>query len=65
VRDLAVIEAELQEISAIQDDTVKLERIVAWSAAHPHEVPLALRFLVGSSKGIEDWLQRHAQDQAN
>jgi hypothetical protein len=61
VRDLAVIEAELSEISVIQDDTAKLERIVAWCAAHPHEVPLALRFFVGRSKSIEEWLQRHAE----
>jgi len=61
MRDLALIENELSEISAIQDDTLKLERIIAWSAAHPHEVPLALRFFIGNSKGIEEWLQRHAQ----
>jgi hypothetical protein len=61
VRELAVIEAELSEISVIQDDTMKLERIIAWCAAHPHEVPLALRFFVGRSKSIEEWLHRHAQ----
>ena len=61
MRDLAVIEAELSEISAIQDDTMKLERIVAWAAKHPDEVPLAFRFFVGSSKAIEQWLQRHAE----
>lgn len=43
-RDEQVVEAELMEISAIQDDTVKLERIVAWCAAYPDEVPFALRF---------------------
>ena len=62
MRDLAVIEAELSEISTIQDDTTKLERIIAWSADHPHEVPLALRFFIGSSKRIEEWLHRHAQN---
>jgi hypothetical protein len=61
VRDLTVIEAELSEINAIQEDTLKLERIIAWSAAHPHEIPLALRFFVGNSKGIEQWVERHAQ----
>jgi hypothetical protein len=61
VRDLTVIEAELSEISAIQEDTLKLERIIAWSAAHPHEIPLALRFFVGNSRGIEQWVERHAQ----
>ena len=59
MRDLSVIEAELTEISAIQEDTLKLERIVAWSAAHPHEIPLALRFFVGNAKGIEEWVDRH------
>jgi hypothetical protein len=43
-RDEQTIEAELMEISAIQDDTVKLERIVAWCATYPEEVPFALRF---------------------
>jgi hypothetical protein len=43
-RDEQVVEAELMEISAIQDDTVKLERIVAWCAMYPDEVPFALRF---------------------
>jgi hypothetical protein len=43
-RDEQVVEAELMEISAIQDDIVKLERIVAWCAAYPDEVPFALRF---------------------
>jgi hypothetical protein len=59
VRDLAVVESELSEISAIQDDTTKLERIIAWSASHPDEVPLAFRFFSGSSKAIQEWLQRH------
>ena len=62
MRDLAVIETELSEISAIQDDITRLERIIAWSAAHPHEVPLALRFFSGRSKGLEEWLERHAGD---
>jgi hypothetical protein len=60
VRDLAVIETELSEISAIQDDMTRLERIIAWSVDHPDEVPLALRFFSGRSKGIEEWLKRHA-----
>ena len=49
-RDEQVIEAELMEISAIQDDTVRLERIVAWCAMYPQEVPFALRFFRGRSK---------------
>lgn len=59
MRDVAVIESELSEISSIQDDITKLERIIAWSAAHPDEVPLALRFFSGRSKGLEDWVHRH------
>ena len=47
MRDPEVIEAELIEISAIQDDTTKLERIVAWCATYPKEVPFALRFFRG------------------
>jgi hypothetical protein len=43
-RDEQTIEAELMEISAIQDDTTKLERIVAWCAMYPSEIGLALRF---------------------
>jgi hypothetical protein len=43
-RDEQTIEAELLEIMGIQDDTVKLERIVAWCAAYPDEIPFALRF---------------------
>ena len=43
-RDEQVVEAELMEISAIQDDTTKLERIVAWCATYPDEIPFALRF---------------------
>lgn len=43
-RDEQVIEDELMEISAIQDDTVRLERIVAWCAMYPSEIPIALRF---------------------
>ena len=47
MRDPEVIEAELIEISAIQDDTTKLERIVAWCATYPNEIPFALRFFRG------------------
>ncbi len=60
MRDLEVIEGELSEISAIQDDITRFERIIAWSADHPGEVPLALRFFSGRSKGLEEWLHRHA-----
>jgi len=43
-RDEQTVEQELMEISTIQDDTVKLERIVAWCASYPDEVPFALHF---------------------
>lgn len=42
MRDAEIIETELMEISAIADDVVKLERIIAWCASHPDEVPFAL-----------------------
>ena len=42
MRDPEIIDTELMEISAIADDGVKLERLIAWCAAHPDEVPFAL-----------------------
>ena len=50
MRDPEIIEAELMEISAIADDAVKFERIVAWCAAHPDEVPFALQQLMRRSQ---------------
>ena len=47
MRDPELIETELMEISAIADDTVKLERIIAWCATYPEEVPLALHRFMG------------------
>lgn len=47
MRDAEIIETELMEISAIADDIVKFERIVAWCASHPDEVPFALHQLLG------------------
>jgi hypothetical protein len=46
MRDAETIENELVEISAIADDLVKFERIVAWCASHPDEVPFALHHLM-------------------
>ena len=46
MRDVETIEAELMEISAIPEDGVKLERIIAWCATHPDEVPFALHQLL-------------------
>jgi hypothetical protein len=42
MRDVEAIEEELMEISAIPDDTLKLERIIVWCASHPDEVAFAL-----------------------
>ena len=47
MRDAETIETELMEISAMPDDGVKLERIIAWCATHPDEVPFALHQLMG------------------
>ena len=46
MRDSETIETDLMEISAIADDLVKFERIVAWCASHPDEVPFALHQLM-------------------
>jgi len=46
MRDSETIETELMEISAIVDDAVKLERVAAWCATHPDEVPFALHQLL-------------------
>jgi hypothetical protein len=46
MRDLQAVEAELFEISAIPDDSNKLERIIAWCAIHPDEVPLVIHMLL-------------------
>jgi hypothetical protein len=52
MRDPEAIETELMEISATADDLVKFERIVAWCAAHPDEVPFVLH----------EWMkQRHSR----
>ena len=47
MRDLEIIENELMEISSLADDSLKLERIIAWCASHPDEVPFALHQLLG------------------
>lgn len=46
MRDPEIIEGELMEISAIADESVKFDRIVAWCAIHPDEVPFALHQLL-------------------
>jgi hypothetical protein len=49
MRDPETIETELMEIGAVADDTLKLELVVAWCAAHPDEVPFALHQFMGRS----------------
>ena len=51
MRDPEIIETELMAISAILDDTIKFERIVAWCASHPDEVPFALHQLLPHHPG--------------
>jgi hypothetical protein len=46
MRDPEIIETELMSISALADDSVKFERIVAWCLSHPDEVPFALHQLM-------------------
>lgn len=46
MRDPEIIDGELMEISAIADDSIKLERIIAWCASHPDEVPFVLHRLL-------------------
>jgi hypothetical protein len=46
MRDPEIIETEMMEISSIVDDPIKLERVIAWCAAHPDEVPFALHQLM-------------------
>lgn len=50
MRDPEEIEAELFEISGIAEDSNKLERIIAWCASHPDEVPVAIHLLLGGKK---------------
>jgi hypothetical protein len=50
MRDPQIIETELMEISAIADDSIKFERIVAWCPTHPDEVPFALHQLYGQTQ---------------
>ncbi len=47
MRDPEIIESELMEISGMADEAVKLERIIAWCASHPDEVPFALHQMMG------------------
>lgn len=49
MRDPETIETELMQISAIADDSLKLEEIVAWCASHPDEVPFAIHHMMTRS----------------
>jgi hypothetical protein len=46
MRDPAIVEEDLIEISSIADDLMKFERIVAWCVTHPDEVPFAMKILM-------------------
>jgi len=50
MREPEVVEAELVEISAMADDEMKLNSIIAWCATHPDEVPFAIHMLLGAKK---------------
>jgi hypothetical protein len=63
VRDPQIVEEELVEIGAIQDDLTKLERIIAWSAIHPDEVAFAVRFFSGRTSGLDTWIERHRKNE--
>lgn len=54
MRDPAVVEEDLIEIASIADDLQKFERIVAWCAVHPDEVPFALKILMNRGAGRPD-----------
>ncbi len=56
MRDLQTVEAELVEIGAIADDSLKLERIVVWCTVHPDEVPMAMHWLMA---------RKHAEDRVD
>ncbi len=62
MRDPESIETELMEISAIADDSVKLERIVVWCATHPDEVPFALHQLMNRRDKSSDASEDEAAD---
>jgi hypothetical protein len=62
MRDGQTIEEELVEIGAIADDSIKLERIIAWCATYPDEVPFAIRFLLGKEKKLTQPQKTPPQD---
>ena len=54
MRDAEIVEAELMEIGAIADETIKFDAIVAWCAAHPDEVAFALHHLLRRRKHADE-----------
>ena len=50
MREPEVVESELIEISAMADDEMKLNSIIAWCATHPDEVPFAIHMLLSGKK---------------
>lgn len=61
MRDPETIETELMEIAAIADETIKFDRIVAWCAAHPDEIPFALHQLLSGRRRHEKGNAKPAQ----
>jgi hypothetical protein len=59
VRDPGIVEAELADIAAIQDDITKAERIVVWAAIHPDEVAFAIRLFRGRNDSLWHWARQH------
>src|SRR5208283_265701 len=60
MRDPETIETELMEISAIAEDAVKLERIIAWCAGHPLNFALGRRDQATTDAFIEGLRQAMA-----
>ncbi len=65
MRDGQTIEEELVEIGAIADDSIKLERIIAWCATYPNEVPFAIRFLLGREKDATQGEQKQPESSSS
>lgn len=54
MRDPEEVEKEMIVIGAAADDATKLEEIVAWCAAHPGDIPTAMRILLGKTTSAAD-----------
>lgn len=54
MRDPAIIDEDLIEISSIPDDLMKFERIVAWCTIHPDEIPFAMKILMNRTSNTQE-----------